>query len=123
PIYANREDGYEVSVKFRGESFRNRDDGTVEYTAVSKRPTVTLKPYVGISGPVPKEGTPPALPEWPPLTFEVGRGDWITVRNRSHKVLNVVPPQDIDGVGHLVGWIELAPNPVEPPETPQAAKK
>lgn len=49
------------------------------------------------------------------LTLEVKKGELLTAHGRSYKVLNVVPPQDIEGVGHLVGWIELAADPVEPP--------
>jgi hypothetical protein len=48
------------------------------------------------------------------LQLEVRKGELLTARGRSYKVLNVVPPQDIKDVGHLVGWIELASDPVEP---------
>ena len=99
PIYENREDYYEASVEFK--------EG-------SKKATVRLEPGVGVYGKVPPEGRPPVLPARRPIKLEVEKGDFLTYGRRSHMVVNVVPPQDIKDVGHLVGWIELAADP-EPP--------
>jgi hypothetical protein len=99
PVYPGREDFDEVKVEFE------KATGKV---------IVNLEPRIGISN-APREARPPTLPARPPLKLKVAKGEPLTARGRSYKVLNVVPPQDIEGVGHLVGWIELAADPEASP--------
>lgn len=51
-----------------------------------------------------------------PMVLTVAKDELLSARGRAYKVLNVVPPQGIDGVGRLVGWIEISADPVEPTE-------
>ena len=69
---------------------------------------VKLSPREIVRGIVPSS---PAMPE----THRVKKGELLTARGRSYKVLNVVPPQTITNVGKLVGWIELAADPEKEP--------
>jgi hypothetical protein len=97
-------------------TYENRTDLdkiAVEFEQGAGKAIVTLEPRVSYSGKVPPEGRIPDLPARPPLKIEVAKGEFLTARGRSYKVLNVVPPQDIEGVGRLVGWIELAADPIE----------
>jgi hypothetical protein len=90
------------------------DDVRIEFEKLTDKAILKLEPHVLYTGGVPPEGQVPTLPARPPLTVEVSKGGLLTARGRSYKVLNVVPPQDIEGVGHLVGWIEVAADPVVP---------
>jgi hypothetical protein len=95
-LFNNRQDYDEVNVEF------NRSIG---------KAVVHLEPRMSFTPPITKEEE---IASRQPLQLEVKKGGLLTARGRSYKVLNVVPPQDIEGVGHLVGWIELAPDAVEP---------
>lgn len=48
-----------------------------------------------------------------PKLQSVGQGDLIVAGDYRFRVLNVVAPQTIENVGHLVGWIEIDPEPVK----------
>ncbi len=69
--------------------------------------TVELKPG--------RASIPIQTPTRKPMTLTVAKGDLLTARGRSYKVLNVVKPQDIPAVGRLVGWIEISAEPVAGP--------
>ncbi len=68
--------------------------------------TIELKPRSRSSRP------PLKVPTRKPMTISVVAGELLSARGRSYKVLNVVKPQDIKGLGRLVGWIEISANPV-----------
>jgi hypothetical protein len=71
----------------------------------TSKANLALKPHGLVSGPDALRRLQRKLE-----VVEVAKGELLQARGRSYKVLNVVPPQVVDGVGVLVGWIELAPD-------------
>lgn len=67
--------------------------------------TIELSPAISTSG----AGTASSRKQ---VTTTAVAGDLLSARGRSYKVLNVVKPQDIKGLGRLVGWIEISADPV-----------
>jgi hypothetical protein len=47
-----------------------------------------------------------------PTVITVAKGGLLSAHEVTYKVVNVVPPQDVKDVGHVVGWVELAAEPV-----------
>jgi hypothetical protein len=92
----------------------DHDSVTLEFHPVNGHAVVGLAPMMAISGSVAGEGG--YTTDRKVLQLEVKKGELLTARGRSYKVLNVVPPQDIEGIGHLVGWIELSADPVDLPQ-------
>lgn len=60
-----------------------------------------------------------------PFTLTVRAGDLVATEFQAYRVRNVVPPHEIklpDGrTGRVVGWVEIDPEPLPPPEDPAVA--
>jgi hypothetical protein len=101
---------WEQHPKF--EKRQDYDTVKLEFDPASKNAVLRLYPTFMFTPPLTEEEKTPNRER---LQLEVKKGRFLTARGRSYKVLNVVPPQDIVGVGHLVGWIELAADPEASP--------
>lgn len=86
----------------------------LQFDAKNKSCEFTLIPYFQ------KNRT--AVPKRKPLKVVAKQGELLCTRNKCYRVLKVVPPQTIEGIGKLVGWIELESEPVTKKPTDPIAK-
>lgn len=85
----------------------------LDYTVVLDIDPQKLRAKVTLE---PQGKDPPGQAARQVVNVTVRKGDLLSARGRAYRVLNVVPPQMIDGVGNLVGWIEISADPVDPTE-------